>query len=74
MLVFAGTEPETAKEMADEEEALQCGADDRAIEAGAGGVPVAEVIRKAGISEQTFYRLIIAISCLFSVIFWRRGS
>ena len=42
--------------MADEEEAFQCRADDWGVEASAGGVPVAEVIRKAGISEQTFYR------------------
>ncbi len=40
----------------DAEETIQCGADDRSAEAGEVGVPVAEVIRRAGISEQTFYR------------------
>jgi putative transposase len=39
-----------------EEEALFCRADCWSIEAGRGRVPVAEVIRKVGISEQTFYR------------------
>jgi hypothetical protein len=38
-----------------EEEAVWCGADDRSAEAST-GIPVAEVIRKAGISEQTFYQ------------------
>jgi hypothetical protein len=37
-------------------EAFFCEQDDRDAEAGAGGVPVAEVIWNAGISEQTFYR------------------
>jgi putative transposase len=40
----------------DEEEALFCGADRWRVEQAQVGVPVAEVIRKAGISEQTFYR------------------
>jgi hypothetical protein len=39
----------------DAEEAVHCGADDWCVEAGAVGVPVAEVIRNAGISEETFY-------------------
>ncbi len=39
-----------------EEEAVQCGADDWCAEAGAGGCSCGELIRKAGISEQTFYR------------------
>jgi putative transposase len=43
-------------EVLDEEKAFFCGADRWCVEAGAGGVPVAEVIRKAGIGEQTFYR------------------
>jgi hypothetical protein len=41
----------------DAEEAFQCGTDDWSTEASrSGSVPLAEVIRKAGISEQTFYR------------------
>lgn len=39
-----------------EEEAFQCGAEDHGLKQTRAGVPVAEVIRKAGISEQTFYR------------------
>lgn len=42
--------------MADEEEAVQCGTDHRGMKQAQAGVPVAEVIRLAGISEQTFYR------------------
>jgi putative transposase len=45
-----------AEDFADEEEAIQCGADRRGTEAAEVGVPVVELIRKAGISEQTFYR------------------
>ncbi len=40
----------------DAEEALQCGTDDWVLKQAEVGVPVAEVIRRAGISEQTFYR------------------
>jgi putative transposase len=45
-----------AENFADEEEAIQCGAYRRGAETGGSWVPVVEVIRKAGISEQTFYR------------------
>jgi putative transposase len=38
------------------EETVHGGADDRRLKQAEVGVPVAEVIRKAGISEQTFYR------------------
>lgn len=38
------------------EEAVQCGADNWVLKQAQVGVPVAEVICKAGISEQTSYR------------------
>jgi putative transposase len=42
--------------LADEEEALQCEAVICVLKQAQVGVPVAEVIRKTGISEQAFYR------------------
>jgi putative transposase len=39
-----------------EEEAIFCEADCAVLKQAELGVPVAEVIRKVGISEQTFYR------------------
>ncbi len=43
-------------EVCREEEALFCGADRGGAEAGGAGVPVAELIRQVGITEQTLYR------------------
>jgi putative transposase len=45
-----------AEDFADEEETFFGRADRWGAQAGRGGVPVAELIRKVGISEQTFYR------------------
>jgi putative transposase len=52
MLVFDQFWPELEEDL-DAEEAVYCGA---LLKQAQVGVPVAEVIRKAGISEQTFYR------------------
>lgn len=56
MLVFGHNRACEGGGLADEEEAIQCGADIGVLKQAQVGVPVAEVIRKAGISEQTFYR------------------
>ena len=45
------------REICRETQAIQCRADCSGLEAGGGGgVPIAELIRRVGISEQTFYR------------------
>ena len=56
MLVFGQNRAAKAGGGIADEEAFQRGIDDSSADASIGGVPVAEVIRKPGISEQTFYR------------------
>lgn len=56
MLVFGKTEPKEGGGICREEEAIFCGADIAVMKQAEAGVPVAELIRKVGISEQTFYR------------------
>ena len=53
-LPFRGQGP-SLKETDDAEEQVQRGADHRGAEGGQAGLPVAEVCRKHGISDATFY-------------------
>ena len=48
--------PDTAEESADEEEAFFVEQIVGVLKQAEVGVPIAEVIRKAGVCEQTFYR------------------